>query len=158
MNDSVIIFCPKEDFPTEIGAKLTWTPPPPSPHRPEGQTCYASGLGHYNLFQISPQSFVLFFWRTEGLLAGGGLGFKTPALSTHTPPILTRARGLMGIRFFNTLVFGVLEGFAEPSSADCGGSAEPAADIAGADPAAEFFKVSTKPSLLSQTVKTVDVD
>ena len=66
MNESVIMFCPK-DFPTEIGAKLTRTPPPPSPHRPEGQPCYVIGLGHYNLFfQISPQSL---------FCSSGGLGF-----------------------------------------------------------------------------------
>ena len=46
---------------------------------------------------------------------------------------------------------------AEPLSADCDGSAESAADIAGADPAADLLKGSAKPSLLSPTVNTVAI-
>ena len=47
------------------------------------------------------------------------------------------------------------DGAADPVSADCDRSAEPAADVAGPDPAADLFKGSAKPSHLSPTVNTV---
>ena len=52
----------------------------------------------------------------------------------------------------------VLEGTARPLGADLSGSARPAADIAGADPAVDLFKGSAKPSLLPSTVNMVAAD
>ena len=146
INDSAIILCPKEDFPIETGAKLTWTPPPPYPHRSEGQTCCESGLGHYTLFQIYPQCYSYF---SGGLRAcwleevWGSKPHRCPPTPLPSSPAHEVSRGYAVFCFLFWRP-------AEPLSADCDGSAEPAGDIAGADPAADCFKGSAKPSLFSR--------
>ena len=131
--EPAIMFCSNQDFPTEIGAKLTWTPP--HSYLPEQQTCYVSGLDHYNPFQISPQSLLC----SSGGLGACWLGEVWVSKPHRRPPMLTRERRLTGMEWVRFLTSAVLKASARPLDleavlegsarrADISGAARPAAD------------------------------